>query len=49
MTENYSDLMTVSDKAYLYLMVKGNYNKWINMENRNVRAQMDWIEHNEFY
>lgn len=49
MTENYSDLMTVSDEAYLYLMVEGNYNKWMYMKNRNVRAHMNQIEHNNFY
>ena len=38
MTENYSDLVTVSDEAYLYLMVKGNYSKWMYMKNRNVSA-----------
>ena len=36
LTKNYSDLMTVSDEAYLYLMAEGNYKKWNYLRNRSV-------------
>ena len=36
-TENYSALMTLSDEAYLYLMVEANYEKWHYLRNRSVR------------
>ena len=42
-TENYTDLMTVSDEAYLCLMVEGNYNKWLYMKNRSVCAQKELL------
>ena len=37
-TNNYSDIMTVSDEAYLYLMVESNYDKWHYLRHRSVSA-----------
>ena len=37
-SDNYSDIMTVSDEAYLYLMVESNYDKWNYLRQRSVSA-----------
>ena len=37
-TDNYSDIMTVSDEAYLYLMVESNYDKWNYLRQQSVSS-----------
>ena len=37
-TTLFSDIVTVSDEAYLYVIVESNYDKWLYMSKRTVRV-----------
>ena len=41
-TTPFSKIVTVSDEAYLYLIVESNYEKWLYLLKRTVRICVDY-------